>query len=191
MYSCTHNDDPCCIKLFKQKEVLKHERKVLTLLKREGLANFPKPLNLIKYKGLDGILTNRFGNELDYYHRQRDQMFSIEKVNQLGVQLVTLLEQFHSIGFVYADLKPDNLLVGDYGQTEKRELKLIDFGMARSYLETDEHGNKVHIKAGKEKQSGNLAFASPNSVFNLKLSRRDDLISLVLMLSFLVTGNIP
>jgi len=31
---------------------------------------------------------------------------------QIGVQMVTLLEEFHSIGYVHNDLKLDNICVG-------------------------------------------------------------------------------
>jgi len=62
-----------------------------------------------------GLLTNRLGLELGHYHKKHLLKFSYEQVNQIGVQLITLLEQVHSVGYVHADLKPDNILVGDFG----------------------------------------------------------------------------
>ena len=59
--------------------------------------------------------------------------------------------------------------------------------MSKSFL-TDKG---LHIEEGREKGSGNVAFASPSSVQNLTISRRDDLYSLFLMLIYLRTGVIP
>ena len=64
------------------------------------------------------------------------------------------MEQFHSIGYVYNDLKPDNICVGDHpinsGQDLKLEqIKLIDFGLASPFLKSiiNKNGEEesVHI----------------------------------------------
>ena len=61
--------------------------------------------------------------------------FSFITVNLVGIQLITLLEQIHSVGYIYNDLKPDNICVGEYRLTNTiHKLKLIDFGLATLYL---------------------------------------------------------
>ena len=53
--------------------------------------------------------------------------------------MVSLFEQFHSIGYVYNDLKADNICVGEYQDLKTmNKLKLIDFGLATPYLEYNE-----------------------------------------------------
>ena len=103
----------------------------------------------------------------------------------------------HKLGFVYNDLKPDNILVGDislisklYGKEKSpckpkemnlHKLRLIDFGLVTNYL--DENGN--HIPDGKEdKFKGSMLFASKYAFNFVCTSRRDDLISLVYNLVF-------
>ena len=48
-----------------------------------------------------------------------------------------------------------------------------------------------HIDFGMLPQKGNLIFASPNSVMDIVLSRRDDMISLFYLLLHLQTGELP
>ncbi len=50
--------------------------------------------------------------------------------------MVTLLEQFHSIGYVHADLKPANICIGTHNK-DLHILKLIDFGLAEPYVKSE------------------------------------------------------
>ena len=48
---------------------------------------------------------------------------------------MTIFEEFHSIGYVYNDLKPDNVCIGVHKDiVSLNKLKLIDFGLATPYL---------------------------------------------------------
>ena len=38
---------------------------------------------------------------------------SLQSILQIGIQLVTCLEKIHEMGFVFNDLKPDNILIGN------------------------------------------------------------------------------
>lgn len=38
--------------------------------------------------------------------------FSMQSVCHLGIELVNALEEIHSAGYVYNDLKPDNIVLG-------------------------------------------------------------------------------
>ena len=99
----------------------------------------------------------------------------------------------HEVGYVYNDLKTDNILVGNYRCSDSlHQLKLIDFGLATAYLTTEKGtGKKIHIEQGKKYFQGNLAFSSFNAFNNKVLSRKDDLISLVYLLVYLSTGKLP
>ena len=33
---------------------------------------------------------------------------------KLGIKLITNIEQVHNAGYVHLDIKPDNILIGDY-----------------------------------------------------------------------------
>ena len=73
-----------------------------------------------------------FGKNLSYYYRKH-KAFSLQTSLQIGIQLISLMEQFHSIGCIYNDLKLDNICVGDFSDDKKCDLKLIDFGLTTSY----------------------------------------------------------
>jgi serine/threonine protein kinase len=61
----------------------------------------------------------------------------------MGVRLVDLLERFHDQGYIHCDIKPDNIMIGDYmrDQTLMNKLYLIDFGISSRFL--DENNNHV------------------------------------------------
>jgi serine/threonine protein kinase len=46
--------------------------------------------------------------------KKNKKHFSLKCVMSLGVKLVDLLEVFHDEGFIHCDLKPDNIMIGDY-----------------------------------------------------------------------------
>jgi len=34
----------------------------------------------------------------------------------MGIELISLLEKLHSIGYIHCDIKPDNIMIGDYSK---------------------------------------------------------------------------
>lgn len=98
----------------------------------------------------------------------------------------------HDTGYIYNDLKLDNILIGDDHQLPNAKhslykVRLIDFGLAKSYI----HESGVHMPMKTETSfQGNLIFASKNT-FNMKSNgRRDDLISLCYLMLYLVDGDL-
>lgn len=55
------------------------------------------------------------------------------------MNLVYLFEHFHNIGYIYNDLKLDNILVGDKDSSLQSlsKITLIDFGLCSTYLDID------------------------------------------------------
>lgn len=77
----------------------------------------------------------RLGLTLEQYQMMNRHKFSFKTVHQIGIQLITMFEKIHSTGYVYNDLKPDNICVGTFNnQSNLHKLKLIDFGLATPYL---------------------------------------------------------
>ena len=90
------------------------------------------------------------------------------------------MEVIHNAGFVHNDIKPDNIMI------QNNETTIIDFGFSRSYLEDGIHIENEDV----EKFQGNVFFASHNRMQFKSASRRDDLISLVYLLVYLLNrGN--
>ena len=84
----------------------------------------------------------RLGFEVDQYFNLMEQSLSPKSIIHLAMEVLKILEQVHASGFIYGDLKLDNILLG-YGQTlpnqkeapwsdvfEDASLHLIDFGFS-------------------------------------------------------------
>lgn len=56
------------------------------------------------------IIMPRLGKNLDEYFEQSKRKMSKVSCYQLGITVLTMLEKIHSSGFVYNDLKLDNLM---------------------------------------------------------------------------------
>lgn len=105
--------------------------------------------------------------------------------------MVARLEALHTLGWLHLDIKPDNILLGtdDMTNQESTTLYLIDFGVAQTFW-GDSYG---HIEEKKvDMFYGNTIFASVNAFRGKQQSRRDDLISLAYLLSYLMNkGKLP
>jgi serine/threonine protein kinase len=89
-------------------------------------------------------------------------------------------------------MKPNNICVGNHDELDNlQQLKLIDFGLASPFVVKNEiTGEFDHIKLASNEFQGNLAFSSKNAFDQITLSRRDDFISLVYMLTYLASGKL-
>jgi serum/glucocorticoid-regulated kinase 2 len=72
------------------------------------------------------------GGEL-FQHLRKFRIFDEEKVRFYAAQIGLALEHLHNYGYIYRDIKPENILMDEEGY-----LKLADFGMAKHLKEKDE-----------------------------------------------------
>lgn len=91
----------------------------------------------------------------------------------VGMQLLEQLREVHSCGFVFGDLKPENVMVSDYGRT-----RLIDFGgaspLGRSVKQfTEWHDRGFWNAGGRSGDEGYDLFAF--SVLCLRLLHEPEL----------------
>lgn len=115
--------------------------------------------------------------------------------------MIDVLELIHSAGYIYNDLKLENLLLGfdsdvDHFHMTKEDIfkhhqvKIIDFGNATKYVDSStlKHIEKHRVKMFK----GNIEFASLNQIYFASTSRRDDFISLFYLLVYVFKkGKMP
>lgn len=91
----------------------------------------------------------------------------------------------HERGFVHCDFKPANVIL-----TDKGEVKVIDFGIARMIRKSEEEVEATVFDAGS---LGGLtpAYASPEMLEHLEPDPRDDIYALACITHELLTGRHP
>jgi serine/threonine protein kinase len=67
----------------------------------------------------------------------------LERADQLVIDLASTLKVVHDQGLIHRDVSPDNIFL-----TKNGDMKLIDFGAARSYLESRSRDLSTLVKPG-------------------------------------------
>jgi casein kinase I family protein HRR25 len=65
-----------------------------------------------------------------------DKKFNPTTVYKIAIQMLDLLEVFHSTNFMHNDIKLENIVVSINDNTK---LNLIDFGLCRQYIKDGQH----------------------------------------------------
>ena len=55
----------------------------------------------------------KHGINLDLVFNSYNMSFSMKTICQLGIRVINILEAVHEAGYVYNDIKLDNILIGD------------------------------------------------------------------------------
>ena len=97
------------------------------------------------------------------------------------------MESFHNTGFIHREIKPDNIVVGIGPEADK--IFLIDLELAAKYRDCQTHKHMSY--STNVSFVGNPIFASNNKILGKKVSRRDDLYSIGLMLVYFLRGSLP
>jgi serine/threonine protein kinase len=113
--------------------------------------------------------------------KQPARCFNARDLMGLVAQVCEALEYAHTVAkVVHRDLKPSNLMINS-----KRQLKVTDFGIARSIADT---ASRLSEKLGT---SGTPAYMSPQQANGEKASPADDIYALGATLYELLTSKPP
>ena len=114
------------------------------------------------------MINPRFGTNLETYYFSQNCHLSRISIYSLGIEVISKLRIVHSAGYVYNDVKLDNIMTG-FDQKLPEEfthdncfasvnLFLIDYGFATSYI--DKNNGKLLQKVQLENFRGNMQFGS-------------------------------
>lgn len=117
------------------------------------------------------MVLERFGEDLQKLLDRNNKMFPVKTVYTLGKIILDILEYVHSHGYIHADVKASNLLMGPKSR-EETEVYLIDYGLACRYRV---QGSHKELKEDMRKaHDGTLEFTSRDAHIGAH-SRRGDL----------------
>lgn len=172
------------------KQVLKMEVAVLKRL--QGKPHVCRFIGCGRNESYNYIVMTLQGRNLaDLRRTTRRGYFSISTTVRLARQMLSAIENIHSVGFLHRDIKPSNFALGTGigpGSVSPRNIVMLDFGLARQYTTTSGELRPPRPVAGFR---GTVRYASANAHLNKELGRQDDLWSLYYMLAEFITGELP
>ena len=125
------------------------------------------------------IMTYYEGSLSDYINTKT---VTENKINNIMIQCIRILESVHNSLVIHRDIKPHNFML------KNGEIYLIDFGLATFYVDD----NRMHISNSINEQiTGTPKYISQFIHDGNTPSRRDDIISLGYMYIFLYAHELP
>ncbi len=114
---------------------------------------------------------------------------ALDDVLDWGSQVAEALAAAHAHGVIHRDVKPDNLfLVADPRRPGRKQVKVLDFGIAKLQRRTLEQVHKTQTGA----LLGTPLYMSPEQCLSLKdIDSRSDIYSLGVILYEMVAGKRP
>ncbi|KAF8120120.1 casein kinase I isoform delta-B-like protein [Boletus edulis] len=162
------------------------EREYQILKQLEHSEGIPKAHWFGREASYEGLVLDLLGPSLHDLIRKHKR-FHIHTIAHLAEQLLSRLQCIHDHGYIHADIKPQNILMG-LGDNA-RTIFLIDFGIAKQYCDSTTGKHSPFVRT--DRTTGTPAFTSINSHLGARLGRRDDLESLAYLLIFLSRGSLP
>ncbi|MBI3821925.1 MAG: serine/threonine protein kinase [Planctomycetes bacterium] len=129
------------------------------------------------------------GPNLERYVKKQGPL-SIGLACEIVFQVANGLQHAHDKGMVHRDIKPANILLHQEPGSDRIQVKILDFGLAR-LQQTEKQGAKTII-ARDNTVMGTPDFLSPEQSKNLhETDIRSDLYSLGCTFYYLLTGQVP
>jgi len=119
-------------------------------------------------------------DSLSYFQTQKLSSSKIDLLEEVFIQTLSVLAYIHREGVIHFDIKPQNLIVSEWGQPAELIVKLTDFGLSSATFE-----------AGAVPVRGTLEYAAPEMLQGCPVDPRVDLYSLGVTMYQLWEGHCP
>ncbi|CAJ1049281.1 homeodomain-interacting protein kinase 1-like [Xyrichtys novacula] len=160
----------------KDKRASKREIKMLQTIRALDPAgsNVVEFFEAFEHKGLTCLAFEMLDRDLFQLLMERQERpLSLNEIRPIAQQLLTAFEALKGIGVIYADLKPDNIMLVNH-ETQPFRVKLIDFGLS---LQTSE------VRTGLLTQA--IGYRAPEVILGLPFTEAIDMWGLGCVLSLL------
>ena len=176
----------CAIKIESAPRTCAREAKVMRAL--HGKKHFCKLLSESSHEGKPYIAMELVGETVaEARSRRANGRLSLATASALAIAMIEALETLHNEGYVHRDIKPGNVCVG-VGDGAEREVYLIDFGLARKFVDDD--GNAIPERKDATFR-GTTTYASVYAHEGKEQSARDDLFSTLYVIAEAIEGVLP
>lgn len=168
-----------------KKNRLKCEYNIYRKLNCKNIQGIPKIYGYIETVEYNIMIMELLGTSLENLFQENDKHFEMPFIYKLAIDIITIIEKFHSRGFIHRDIKPNNFLF-NYG-SKLEQIYLMDFGLSKQFIHDGEH-NDIKFERSL---IGTARYASMNIHWGVEPSRRDDLESIGYLLIYFAKGRLP
>ena len=165
---------------------VRNEYKIYRYLHKKGFVNgLPKIYEFVQTPDFNIMFMQLLGPSLEDLKNKYNKKFTLDTTLLLADQLISLLENLHSVNFIHRDIKPNNFLIGR--DNLRSQIFIMDFGLSKKYIT-----NRKHIEFRDNRSLiGTARYASINMHMGIEPTRRDDLESVGYMILYFLKGRLP
>lgn len=114
---------------------------------------------------------------------RKDGRLSLERFQDVFVQVAAAIQHAHKHGAIHRDLKPGNIMLVKLGNTEDY-VKIVDFGIAKLVEEASKLTRMGEVW-------GSPIYMSPEQATGINTDERTDIYSLGIVMYEALTGEVP